>query len=182
LAQGARSPRGSRTTCQQVSRAKARMPSPCPAPGARGQFGCRRHGGDSPIIGGARAEPSRPARVKGGKQAGRRRRWGSLWSGGAGDPARAASGPRGRARAPHPGPSKDGGWGADNEHPLGFYPGRGGFSWKSHPTMNCFDLITIPPTPRSCWLDRRKMQEELAVGGVPSSPFKRSGWSGIGSF
>lgn len=38
-----------------------------------------------------------------------------------------ASGGGWRARTPPPGTSKDGGWGADYEHPLGFFPGRGGF-------------------------------------------------------
>lgn len=66
--------------------------------------------------------------MKGGKQAGRRGRWGRLWSEGAGDAARASKRRALAGADAPPGTSKDGGWGADYKHPLRFFPGRGGFA------------------------------------------------------
>jgi hypothetical protein len=86
--------------------------------------------------------------VKGGRQVGNRGRWGRLWSEGAGDAARASKRRAlAGADAPPPAHRKTGGGGLIMTPPLGFFPGRGGFSWKSHPAMACYDLLAMPPKP-----------------------------------
>jgi hypothetical protein len=112
------------TACMPMDRGEARAPRGCPAPGAD-QARCARDRKYGPTIRTDRTEPSRPAGVKDGRQAGQPRQVGQAATERGRERSARASKLRARAGAP-PGTSKDGGWGADYEHPRGFFHGRGG--------------------------------------------------------